>query len=209
METIWFISLIVLWGVVLVNLLLTLRVVRWLRAKEDLRERVAESEKLPELSIGMPAPDFKAKTLSGEAVRLATYVGRAMVFIFVSPHCGSCRRKMPLLVRLGIQAKERAGIEFVLVSDSSTAETYTWINTIREEDKVEVNLPILVAPDSISEFLNTYNPRGLSPYYCFMNAQGIVQARDPIDMGEWPKLQREWEGSPTTKPFSHLHSRYR
>jgi alkyl hydroperoxide reductase subunit AhpC len=154
-------------------------------------------------------PDFKAKTLSGDRVRLATYGGQAVAFLFVSPHCGSCRRKVALFVRLGALAKERAGVLFVLVSDSSTSETYNWITTIREEDGVEVNLPILVAPRTISDFFMTYNPRGLTPYYCLINEQGAVQARDPVDLGEWPRLQREWEGASAVRSFSPLHSRYR
>ena len=204
MESIWGISLIVLWGVVLVNLVLTLRLVRWLRATVvDAQKHAEESEALPELTIDAPAPEFRVRTLTGQQVHLAAYTGQSVLFIFVSPHCGSCRAILPFLTKLGTLAKERSSVEFALVSDSSTAETYTWINAIREEDKVEVNLSVLVAPRRThSDFLLTYNPRGLTPYFCLIDAQGIVQARDPLGMGEWPKLQREWEGSTTLKPFS-------
>jgi thiol-disulfide isomerase/thioredoxin len=212
MNTIWIFSLIALWGIVLLNLLLTLRVVRWLHTAEDQRNRMTKQEKMPELSVGEPAPDFSARTLAGNrSVRLKSYAGQSVAFIFVSPHCGTCRRKMPLLTTLSAQAKERAGVEFVLVSDSKAAETFNWINAIHEEDGVEINIPVLIAPHAQSDFLPTYNPRGVSPYYCLIDGQGIVQARDPLGMGEWPKLQREWEATTVTarssiRPPSRLYT---
>ncbi len=208
METLWSISLLVLWSVVLLNLLLTMRVVRWFRLLEEQRVRAVEREQLSELSIGMPAPDFRAKTLTGELVKLATYADRAILLLFVSPNCGHCRRKIPYLLKLGTQAKEHAGIEFIFVSDSSSAETYTWINTIQEEDGIKVNLPVLITLNIVSEFLRTYNPRGILPYYCLIDRQGRVQARDPLEQGEWQKLQREWSSSSQRLFFSHLRNHF-
>lgn len=204
MITLLFVGSIASGCVILVNLLLTLRLMHWLRAIEGLHAQQVERETLPELPLNESAPDFKAKTLAGEWARLSTYTGRAIVFIFVSPHCEHCRRKMPLLITLDSRAKERAGVKFVLASDSSAAETYAWVESIRVEDKVEVTLPILIAPRP-SEFLKAYNPRGLTPYYCFINEQGIVQARGPLETGEWPRLQREW-GGPSARPTSRLYT---
>jgi hypothetical protein len=208
METIWWISLIALWGIVLLNLLLTLRVVRWLRAIEEQRAQFVAREQLPELVVGSPAPDFRARKLSGEFVRLTTYAGRSVLFLFVSPHCGACRGKIPYLLKLGAQAKERADVEFVLVSDSSSAETYTWLDTLHTEDGIEIDISILAAPNNTSDFLRAYNPRGFLPYFCLIDAQGNVQARDSLERGEWPRLQREWGASLQQSPlFSRWHSR--
>lgn len=209
MEGVLLVSLIALWAVVLVNLLLTLRAIRWLRDREVQLERNVERETLPELEVGTPAPNFRSKTLSGRSVRLADYVGRSVVFLFVSPHCGHCRKEVPALAKLGPLAQDRANVEFVLVSDSSTAETYSWIETIQQEDRVEVSLPILVAPLSTSDFVLTFNPRGLSPYFCLVDEQGVVRARGPIGTGKWPELKREWEGSDAVKLPSRSLSQYR
>ena len=206
METFGSISLILLWSVVLLNLLLTMRIVRWLRSIEEQRTQAVEREQLPELSIGLPAPDFKARTLTGESIRLATYAGRSILLLFVSPHCGSCRRKMPQFLKLGSQAKEHAGVEFILVSDLSSAETHTWITTMQEEDNVDVYLPVIITLNSVSEFLRTYNPRGILPYYCLIDTQGRVQARDPIERGEWQRLLREWSPTQQSLFFSRLHN---
>lgn len=207
MESIWNISLMLLWAVVLVNLLLTLRVVRWQRARVNEQKQAEARETSPELAVDSPAPEFRARTLTGQQVQLATYAGRSVMFIFVSPRCDSCRLKLPLLTKLRPLAKERSGVEFVLVSESSAAETYAWVESIREKDKVEMDFPILVDPRFRSGFVWAYNPRGMFPYFCLIDAQGIVQARGPFGAGEeWPRLQREWGGPTALSPFS---GRYR
>lgn len=208
MEIVWLVSLIAVWGVVLVNLLLTLRVVRWLRGIEEVRKLEAELENIPELPVGEPAPNFRTKTLSGEQISLADYAGRAVVFVFVSPRCGSCRQEMPMFTRLGSLAEKRMGVKLILVSDQGTAETHTWIEAIREEDEVDVTLTILVAPHSISDLLINYNPRGLTPYFCYIDEQGTVQAREPVGAGEWSRLRQEWEGPRKVEPFLQSPSRY-
>lgn len=202
MLNVLFAGLIASGCIILVNLLLTLRLVQWLRSLENLHKQQKESETLPELAVNTSAPGFTAKTLAGKWTRLSDYAGRSVVLIFVSPHCGHCRQKMPELITLDMRAQEQAGVKFVLVSDSSATETYAWVESIRIEDKVEVTLPMLIAPRP-SELLKAYNPRGLTPYYCFINGQGIVQARGPLGMGEWLRLQREWEGL-QARSISHL-----
>jgi thiol-disulfide isomerase/thioredoxin len=197
MDTFYIASLIALWIVVLINLLLTLRMVRWHRGVERTYEREVELEQRSELLVGMPAPEFRAKALTNgrEFVRLADYAGHKILLLFLSPKCDLCRTKLPTLIQLSKQAKEQAGIEFVLVSDRNSAETHAWINMMREKDHIEIPFRILVAPTSISDFLMNYNPLGIIPYFCFVNEQGIVQARDPMDTDTWRKLQREWEGN--------------
>lgn len=209
MEGVFVIGLNVLWVVVMVNLMLTLRAVRLLRSMEEVRDRDAEMEELPELSVGAPAPAFRAKELSGERVGLGDYAGCAVVFVFVSPQCGQCRLHMPELIRLGERAREEAGIELTLVSDSGTAETYTWINTIAEEDDLETSLPFLVAPRTVYDFLVSYNPRGFSPYFCYIDEQSIVQARGVLGESEWAELKQQLEGLPTPRSSSQSLRRYK
>lgn len=209
MEILWPVSLLILWVVVLVNLLLTLRMVRWLRAQEGLRKQIEAAEQRPELKVGDVAPDFVAKTLSGESVGLHAYANQSVAFIFVSPHCAHCRHELPMLVRLAPQALERAGVRLVLVSDSSAAMTQSWLATIREEDKLDVPLPVLIAPRTMYQFVLTYNPRGLSPYYCLLDAQGKIQSRGPLGMEEWPQLQQAWGEPINGRMMPRVPSRYR
>jgi hypothetical protein len=194
MEIVWVAGLIALWGVVLIDLLLTLRIVRWMRAAAALQEEAMQVEDLPELQVGAPAPAFQAETLSGERAGLDDYAGRAVAFIFVSPYCKDCQQEMPMLVELGARMSERTDIELVLVCDSGTVEQIQgWIDLIRDEDELEVDLPILVASRSTPEFVRSYNPRGLAPYFCYIDDQGIVRARAPLGTAKWRKMKQEWE----------------
>lgn len=205
LEVVWLTSLTVLWGVVLVNLLLTLRVVRWLRSIHDSQKLAAEMENLPEITVGEEAPPFRAKTLSGEETRLSDYADRATLFIFVSPRCELCRQEMQMLVDLSTSTKAP---EPILVSDQGTSETFSWINEIREKDKVDVNLQVLISSYGTSGFQRAYNPRGLMPYFCFIDEQGVAQARGPVGANEWNTLKKNW-GIQPPKPSRQSAARYR
>src|SRR5689334_17709072 len=112
MEVLLLLSLSILWGVLLVNLALTLRILRWIRASNE--ARMASQPPVEErqaLVIDAPAPEFKARTLAGQAMRLDDYAGRSIAFIFVSPACGHCRLEMPMLVKLAPLARKTAGVE--------------------------------------------------------------------------------------------------
>jgi thiol-disulfide isomerase/thioredoxin len=209
MDILWSASLIILWIVVLLNLLLTLRTVRLLRGQESLRKLAAEAEELPELAVGTVAPPFSVRTLLGEPVDHLTYAGRSVAFIFVSPLCGHCRDEMPALTRLAPLALERAGVTLVLVSDAKASATHTWLTTIRAEDGVDVTLPVLVAPRNSNDFIVRYNPRGLSPYHCLVDGEGKVQSRGPLSMNDWNVLQQSWSGAVPRRPGLRVASRYR
>lgn len=209
METLLVASMIGLWIVLLINLLLTLRIVQWLRSVAAQQARDAEREERPELPIGASAPDFKAKTLGGEAVSLAQYAGHGVAFVFVSPRCGSCQSALPMLDKLGPAARQRAGVELVLVSDGSAAETETWLAEFTAKTGLRVSLPVLVRAHRTATFIEEYNPRGLFPFFCLVDAQGVVQARDPLGQGRWPALKQAWEGLPEGRPSAATVGRFR
>ncbi|HLI08536.1 MAG TPA: TlpA disulfide reductase family protein [Ktedonobacteraceae bacterium] len=205
MESLLLLSLSILWGVVSVILALTLRILRWLRASSEARMKQQETmEERPALIIGAPAGDFKARTLAGKAVRLDDYAGRSVIFIFVSPTCGHCRMEMPTLIKLAPLAQKNAGTEIILVSDWGPVVTQQWLGTIRSEDHVDVQLPILVAPRGKTDFLDDYNPRHLTPSFCLLDAQGNVQATGGIPSTAWNKLKRIWEGATKLPAFTFM-----
>lgn len=115
---------------------------------------------------------------------------------------------MPIFVRLGKLARKKSGVDLVLVSDRSTAETHEWVETIRREDGVQIDLPLLVAPRNTSDFLITYNPRGLTPYFCYIDAEGIVQTREHVGGPEWLRLKQRWEGASATRLPGRSLNRY-
>ena len=202
MELFLLISLGLLWLVVLLNLALTMRVVKWIKATlEVAKPQELEYSERQELIIGAPAPEFKARTLTGQAVRLDDFVGRSVAFLFVSPACGHCRMEMPLFLKLAPLAKKYADVELILVSDWGPVITQQWLSDMRTEDGVDVTLPILVAPRGKSDFLDDYNPKKMTPGFCLIDAQGNVQALGQIPSPEWSKLKRIWEGATRLSPL--------
>ena len=190
----WAAFAIATWLVLLVNLALSLRMAQYLRSRRRAAERDALRESLPELALGEPAPEFQARDLTGRPVRLSDYAGRETAFVFVSPHCGSCARELPDLAKLAPLARSGASAELVLVSDSNTPETDIWFSEIAERHPEVSGLRLLVAPSSRSDSLARYNPRGLTPYFCHLDADGRVTARGGLRSPYWAAIVNRWEG---------------
>jgi Redoxin len=189
----WAAFAIATWLVLLLNLALTLRSVQYLRSRQRAERLDALRESLPELELGAPAPDFRSRDFEGRLVRLADYSGRESAFVFVSPHCGSCARELPDLVRLAPKARASASAELVLVSDSSTPETQVWLSAIAEQHPEVSGVRLLIAAGSSSDFLALYNPRGLTPYFCHLDAEGRVTARGGLRSPYWAAIVKRWE----------------
>lgn len=206
MDAAWEAVAIAGWAVLVLNLLVTLRLVRWLRSYHEADQLGHRREEIAELSIGEPAPSFQARDLNGEIVRSADLPAREMAFVFVSPHCAMCRRELPELVALAALASKSADAEIVLVSSSGAGETQSWLASIEQDAKVNVPLRVLAARMSTSEFQITYNPRGLTPYFCHVDKNQIVTARGGLHTPAWAGIVRKW--NPAAAPARNLQ-RYR
>lgn len=188
----WNVALLGAWAVLLINFGLTLRVVRKLRAEQAILEEAAERQDAPDLVVGTPAPDFRARTLDGAAVRSEDFAGRATAFLVVSPDCPRCRREIRGLLHLAKLARAKAGVEFVLVSDYGITATRAWLQELKQQEGVHVDLPVLVAPSAVSDFLAAYNPRVVTPFHVLVDEHGKVASRGPVGAGEWHKLRTAW-----------------
>jgi peroxiredoxin len=190
--TAWNVALLGGWVVLLINLGLTLRVVRKLRAEEASALDAGERQQLPDLDVGTPAPDFRARRLDGAAVRLADFAGRTTAFLVVSPDCPMCRRELRALLHLAKVARARAGVEFVLVSDYGITATRAWLEELQQQERLQVELPVLVAPSAASDFLVAYDPRVVTPFHVLVDEHGVVASRGPVGAGAWLKLRASW-----------------
>lgn len=181
------VSSVLLWVAVLLNFLLTLALIRRLNMGEPNTGSSAKDGP----PLGQMAPDFSAETLQGETVTLANYTGRAVAYVFVSPTCGPCREMVPQYEALAANAA-RANVSLVLVSAADTAETQAFA------DEFKIRLPVLVAPPDHNPFIKDYNIPG-TPFYCFIDADGKVQARGypSMEWGKWKTLTTAWA---TAKP---------
>jgi peroxiredoxin len=191
-----YLSLILLWCLVVFNLHLTLTMTRRVNALYAL------FEKRSELSIGAPAPDFEAETLEGDKVTLATYLGRKVVFIFIDPHCGPCRREIPSLEMLGPIAKKNSNVDFVVVSEGMLVDS----RQLKQE--YQMSLPVILAPRKRNDFAKDYNPLGITPYYCSIDEKGIVQSRSPLGKDDWFQMKRTWVSIDESSHFTSSLIRY-
>jgi hypothetical protein len=108
---------------------------------------------------------------------------------------------MPMFNKLAPLAKKNAAVELILVSDWGPGVTKLWLEAIRNEDGVEVSLPVLVAPRGKTDFLDDYNPEHMTPSFCLLDAQSNVQMKGSIYSTDWNKLKRSWEGVTRLSPL--------
>jgi len=172
------ISMILLWLVVLVNLFLTLALIRRVNKSRSLGEPI---ETLP---VGELAPDFFAETMGNERVTLGDYAGRTLAMVFISPTCGHCRPIIPQVEALGPKAK-RSGVELTFVCDAEIDQTQAYIQ------ELNITLPVLSAPRQSNHFLEYYKVNGV-PAYVLINTQGKVEAFGHPEDLEWKRVSDKW-----------------
>lgn len=177
--------IIITWVMLLINVIILFRVV-------NIVNKIAEHfQARNPLTIGQQAPDFDATMVTGEPITLKSFHGQSVVFIFISPSCGVCAEKLPIIEKLSTIVRQRAGVLFVLVSESDFASTKTFMT------QYNVTLPLIVAPRHEYGFGHLYNPDGNWPYYCLINKEGFVQSRSVLGDHEWLKLEQQWKNIPT------------
>jgi thiol-disulfide isomerase/thioredoxin len=183
--------MIALGALCLVNLVLTLRLVRELRMRQAIHDNLGHGAR-SELTIGDAAPPFQATTLSGQGVTEQRLFGRPLMLVFVSPHCGVCRSTLATLAEIGPLARRAAGVEVVVVSDTGAPKTRSWLELADHEDDVVVMQPVLAAPPSQTRMITDYDPLGLFPYFCCVDEEGRVRGRGAVRGPEWNALVSHW-----------------
>lgn len=108
-----------------------------------------------------------------------------------------CRREIRSLVHLARVAQERANVGMALVSDFGPTSTADWVRRVENEDRIAIDLDVIVAPPASSTFFPRYNPRIVTPFFCFVDSTGQVAARGPVGAGDWLRLRGAWEGTTT------------
>lgn len=189
-------SLYVLWGLVLVNLMLTVRLLTWARRRSNVVD-LAEEWK-PELEIGHSAPTFRAKMLDGRRVDEKTFAGRTIAYAFLSPNCTGCKSTFPQLQAFFASAMAR-GTEVVVVTDTGQKQSTSWLADF-EADGVRMVTPVVVAPQNESRFVTTYNGPLLFPYFVLVGPDGVVASRGIIGKDAWLSLTQFWAGSRDMSP---------
>ncbi len=192
-------STVLLWVALLISLLLHVRTIAWIRQRNV--ERRMHLEQRAALQVGSIAPDFHAQLLDGRLVEKADFDGRRVAFIFMSPLCNECRHALPDLQQLAPKARDASGVEFVLVSDRGASETNAWLDLLRQQDDVTVELPMIVAEGSGADFVRRYNATGATPAFVLVDEYGSVESGSLLVAPEWGQLRRNWEGRRRLAPW--------
>lgn len=179
MEAIVLVTLVILWIVVIINLMLTLALVRKVNSMSQLGGLKQPSI----LDEGTEAPDFIVQNLEGEEVTQATYDDKERAMVFVSSSCGPCKDKMPELQELYPKAK-KAGVELLIfnLDDIETTRAYV--------EELEFNVPIFAAPRGVNSLSKVYKIPGTPSYY-IIDRRGKITSGGFLDE-KWEKLKSKW-----------------
>ncbi|MUL40258.1 redoxin domain-containing protein [Streptomonospora sp. PA3] len=105
-------------AVALLNLLLTMAVVRRLRQlAEQPAARGSAGPELEEVPAGSPVPSFRSRTLPGEPVTSESLLGRETVFAFFDTGCSVCKSAIPKLLAHAAEKRLTPGQVVVVVGD--------------------------------------------------------------------------------------------
>lgn len=164
-----FVVLAVLVGLVLLNLLLTLRLAAILQQREYDRLPLA-------FPVGMPLPDFAARRMrDGATVRSATLSGAAAVLVFLSPACGDCRRRRVELIELH-PAIVAAGIGLWVFGAGARRRVHAFFE----------GTPLADHAMSIRAGVRRrLNARNAAPFYLFVDDTGTVVASGFVGNEDW------------------------
>ncbi len=94
------------------------------------------------------------------------------MLLFVSPSCEHCRLLLAKLSQMGLASWENV----IVASDGPRERTLKWLSSIVEEDGAVLSR-VITATRMSSRLHATYNPRGRYPYFCAVDAMGVVLAQ--------------------------------
>ncbi|MBT9569450.1 MAG: TlpA family protein disulfide reductase [Thiobacillus sp.] len=94
-----------------------------------------------ETRAATPAPEMKARDLSGTTKTLANYRGKVVLLNFWASWCPPCLREMPSMERLRVKMKGRPLEIVALASAESAADVKPFLA------KMQLGFPILLDPE--------------------------------------------------------------
>jgi peroxiredoxin len=117
---------------------------------------------------GFLAPDFTAKTLEGETVRLSDLRGQVVLVNLWASWCPPCRAEMPAMEHVYQAYKEKG---FVILAVNSTVQDSA-ANARAFVSENKLNFPILM--DETGEITRLYRVQSL-PTSFFIGVDGVIR----------------------------------
>ena len=118
--------------------------------------------------IGYLAPNFSLKTLDGQTVRLADFLGRVVVVNFSATWCPFCITQYPALARLAALAP-RDIVVITINRGQTPAAVAAFIKTM----PTHPNLITLL--DTDDQIYGLYQAATM-PYFVFIDRDGVIRA---------------------------------
>ena len=171
MSPFWFVSLVILWAVVLFLgflLLGTLRawgVLNW--RLEQLEATTPKRLGRDGLKPGKRAPDFTLPSGEGNEVSLHDFAGRKVLLVFTQSGCSPCKAVVPELNRL-----ERGETQVLVVNNGDPEATRKW------STEVGARFPVLAQDKlSISKKYEVF----ATPFAFLIDAKGVIVSKGIIN----------------------------
>lgn len=170
-------NLILIWGIILINFLLTIALVRRINKLSSLT-----GQPIDMLSVGSHAPDFEIMALDGNIITLTAFKNKRIV-VFVKPNCDACREQMPKLNSL-YDVAPNSNVDLIVISLSNIEETRSYAS----ENGFDV--PIY-SPIEIDKLIKAYKVVGTPQYYLI---DGLGRIEEANFFGrEWDQLLQSFD----------------
>ena len=130
--------------------------------------------------VGEPAPDFAAKDLHGNVVRLSQFRGRSVVLTFFASWCHPCEEEFPVLDQLQKEVGARVAVLAVSYNDLPP-------DSRAFAQRLGVTFPVLLenAENTIAKHYGVHE----IPITFFIDARGVVATEPLYGSGSRKALQ--------------------
>jgi len=174
----FWINSIFLWIVVIINLLLTLVLIKNFNSGIKIMESG--------LKTGIVSPEFNVSAISGKIISNQEFINKGLLLLFISPQCKPCQEKI-LYYKSIIPIAKRSNVEILFVSLSNISNTFTFA------EKYELDSDIIVSNENNNSLEKLFNAK-VTPSYCFINIDGKIQSCGIPDLEEdqWKNLIEQW-----------------
>jgi thiol-disulfide isomerase/thioredoxin len=127
------------------------------------------------------APNFELKDLSGNTVRLESYLGHPILLDFWATWCGPCRMSIPMVQEFYARHKSEGMVVLGLNIDDDPSGVYGFVKEFK------MTYPVLLAGNS--SVPGDYEVEGI-PHFVFIDREGHVER---VYQGFGPDMPGLWE----------------
>ena len=99
--------------------------------KESFEMQAAMEKNAANVAEGKPAPDFTAKTIDGQTVKLSELKGKVVLLDFWATWCAPCLAELPAMIELN---RKHADKDFVMIGISADHDEETLVEFVKSKE---------------------------------------------------------------------------